>query len=154
MRPIEKLLALGATWLDVISTARLLAEEVDDLYDSTNGLDSDPDDPNWARVALRVLSVSRTLQGKMNQRFDGFGREVIHYYRAYLVARDESFQGSVYEDAVRIVQKWEPRWSPSSRAPNLRAIMDLFEELNMAPTTEVQILGEFHTLLDEAEKAK
>lgn len=152
MRPIEKLMALGATLLDAVHTARLLTDEADLLHEEL--LEQSPDDPAWARLLLKTLATTRALQQKVNQRFEGFAREAIVYYRAYLVARDETFQGSVYEDAVSIIKRWtnNPTWDPSGYPPNVRGVVQILEGLSLPPIDEVQILGEIHIALDTSDE--
>lgn len=151
MRPIEKLIALGVTWLDAVHTAQLVATKAQDLYDTC--VDADPDDPETAKVFFHVLVTMRTLQAKMNQRFEGFGRELIQYYRAYLVARDEAYPGSVYEDALYIVRRWHERKDSElpPHPPTVRGVLVLLDALALPSTDEVQILGEIHRALHEAE---
>lgn len=150
MRPIEKLLALGATLLDAVHTARLLTDEADLLHEEL--LEQSPDDPAWARALLKTLATTRALQQKVNQRFDGFSREAIQYYRAYLIARDDAFQGSVYEDGVHIIKRWtnNPKWEPTGYPPNVRGLVQILEGLSLPLIDEVQILGEIHIALDAA----
>jgi hypothetical protein len=152
MRPIERLIALGVTWLDAVHTAELVATEARDLYDTC--VEADPDSPEMARVFFRVLVTTRALQTKLNQRVEGLTREVIQYYRAYLTALDESSQVSVYEDALYTLRKWGDR--PDAELPQhpatVRGIIEVLDTWQLPATDEIQILGEIHRALHDAIK--
>jgi hypothetical protein len=108
--------------------------------------------PETAKVFFRVLVSMRALQSKMNQRFEEFGKEVIQYYRAYLIALDEAFQGSVYEDALYILLKWQGVLdSQVSKHPTtVRGLVHVLKTWKLSATNEIEILGEIHRVLHDA----
>jgi hypothetical protein len=152
MRPHEKLIALGVTWLNAVHTAELVATEARDLYDTCVIHGEEAEHPETAKVFFRVLVSMRALQSKMNQRFEEFGKEVIQYYRAYLIALDEAFQGSVYEDALYILLKWQGVLdSQVSKHPTtVRGLVHVLKTWKLSATNEIEILGEIHRVLHDA----
>lgn len=154
MKATRRLAQLETVWLDTQKTAQLMTDMLEDLFDSTNALDCDPQDPKWSGAALRVVSRTKDTRALLNRRLEEFTDSIVRYYRQYITEAGEHAGPHIFDDAMYIIRKVTGRAPPErdGHPRNMATVMEMLRSFELSEIEEIEILGEIHrTLTDDRE---